>query len=31
MHPPTMAIRNASASGHTDVIEYIRTLYNLDP
>ncbi len=31
MHPPTMAIRNASANGHSDVIDYIRTLYNLDP
>jgi len=30
IHAPTMAIRNASADGRTDLLEYIRSLYDLD-
>ena len=30
IHPPTIAIRNASADGRSDLLEYIKTLYQLD-
>ncbi|MCZ6889506.1 MAG: glutamyl-tRNA reductase [Gammaproteobacteria bacterium] len=30
IHPQTVAIRNASADGHPDLLEYLRTLYKLD-
>jgi glutamyl-tRNA reductase len=29
IHAPTMAIRDASAQGRTDVLEYLRTLYDV--
>lgn len=29
IHAPTMAIRNASADGRTDLLEYLRSLYDL--
>jgi len=29
IHAPTMAIRDASAEGRTDVLEYLRTLYDV--
>jgi len=30
IHHPTLAIRNASAEGRTDLLEYLKTLYQLD-
>ncbi|MEZ5560859.1 MAG: glutamyl-tRNA reductase [Pseudomonadales bacterium] len=30
IHPPTVAIRNASADGRADLLEYLKTLYQLD-
>jgi glutamyl-tRNA reductase len=30
IHEPTVAIRQASAEGHNDVLHYLRTLYGLD-
>ncbi len=30
IHQPTIAIREASANGHGDLLDYIRALYNLD-
>ena len=30
IHAPTMAIRDASADGRTDLLDYVRTLYALD-
>ena len=30
IHAPTVAVRNASADGRNDLIEYFRTLYQLD-
>jgi glutamyl-tRNA reductase len=30
IHPPTAAIRNASAEGHTELLDYLKTLYQLD-
>jgi len=30
IHPPTVAIRNASADGRTDLLDYVRQLYQID-
>lgn len=30
IHPPTVAIREASADGRADLLEYLKTLYRLD-
>lgn len=30
IHPPTSAIRNAAADGRSDLLEYLKTLYQLD-
>ncbi|MCZ6641276.1 MAG: glutamyl-tRNA reductase, partial [Gammaproteobacteria bacterium] len=30
IHSPTIAIRNASAEGRSDLLEYLKTLYRLD-
>jgi glutamyl-tRNA reductase len=30
IHPPTVAIRNASADGRSDLLDYLKTLYQLD-
>jgi glutamyl-tRNA reductase len=30
IHPPTTAIRNAAADGRADLLEYLKTLYDLD-
>ncbi len=30
IHPPTAAIRNASADGRADLLEYLKTVYRLD-
>jgi glutamyl-tRNA reductase len=30
IHPPTVAIREASADGRADLLEYVKTLYRLD-
>ncbi|MFU8814043.1 MAG: glutamyl-tRNA reductase [Pseudomonadales bacterium] len=30
IHPPTAAIRSASADGRSDLLEYLKTLYRLD-
>lgn len=30
IHAPTAAIREASAEGHTDLLDYLKTLYRLD-
>jgi len=30
LHTPTMAIRDASAEGRTDILEYLRTMYSND-
>lgn len=30
IHPPTIAIRNASADGRSDLLEYVKSLYQLD-
>ena len=30
IHSPTIAIRDASAEGHSDLLEYLKTLYRLD-
>jgi glutamyl-tRNA reductase len=30
IHPPTTAIRNAAADGRADLLEYLKTLYQLD-
>jgi len=30
IHPPTVAIRNASAEGHIELLDYLKTLYQLD-
>ncbi len=30
IHPPTAAIRNASADGRNDLLDYLKTLYQLD-
>ena len=30
IHPPTVAIRDASADGRNDLLDYLKTLYRLD-
>jgi glutamyl-tRNA reductase len=30
IHSPTVAIRNASADGRTDLLDYLKQLYHLD-